>query len=244
MSLPEYLNNGDGRGSALLRDAVQISLVSLVSRIVKIKQVSHWADDFWRGAVVFHLTFSISFNMDTSQLLGLLFRWLHIIPMAVLVGGTIFMRLALVPASNETDGAAEFREAIRRRWAKWVGISVLFLLVSGLYNAVTNIMAFDLPSTYHMLVMVKLALGFVVFFIAALLSGRSEKAQKLREQEMKWLNILCAIMLILILIAGYMKFLATGATVKDRTLNGKTTSSVGREIEPIVDSSFKCFDCN
>ena len=182
--------------------------------------------------------------MDTTQLLGLLFRWLHIIPMAVLVGGTIFMRLALVPASNENQGAAELREAIRRRWARWVGISVLFLLVSGLYNAVTKIMAFDLPSTYHMLVMVKLALGFVVFFIAALLSGRSEKAQKLREQEMKWLNILCAIMLILILIAGYMKFLATGATVKDRRLNGNTTSSVGREIEPIVDSSFKCFDCN
>ena len=116
--------------------------------------------------------------------------------------------------------------------------------MSGLYNAVTKIMAFELPPAYHMLVMVKLALGFVVFFIAALLSGRSEKAQKLREQEMKWLNILCAIMLILILVAGYMKFLATGATVKDRTLNGKTTSSVGREIEPIVDSSFKCFDCN
>ena len=223
---------------------MQTSLVSLISRIVKMRQVSHWAGDFRRGAIVFHLLLSTSFNMDTSQLLGLLFRWLHIIPMAVLVGGTIFMRLALVPASNENPRAAEFREAIRRRWAKWVGISVLFLLVSGLYNAVTKIMAFDLPSTYHMLVMVKLALGFVVFFIAALLSGRSEKAQKLREQEMKWLNILCAIMLILILVAGYMKFLATGATVKDRTLNGKTTSSVGREIEPIVDSSFKCFDCN
>ena len=210
---------------------MQISLVSLVSRIVKIKQVSHWADDFRRGAIVFHLTFSISFNMDTSQLLGLLFRWLHIIPMAVLVGGTIFMRLALVPASNETDGVAEFREAVRRRWAKWVGISVLFLLVSGLYNAVTKIMAFELPPTYHMLVMVKLVLGFVVFFIAARLSGRSEKAQKFREQEMKWLNILCVIMLVLILVAGYMKLLATGVPVKDRTLNGNPASSVGHEVE-------------
>ena len=174
--------------------------------------------------------------MDTSQLLGLLFRWLHIIPMAVLVGGTIFMRLALVPASNENPRAAEFREAIRRRWAKWVGISVLFLLVSGLYNAVTKIMAFDLPSTYHMLVMVKLALGFVVFFIAALLSGRSEKAQKLREQEMKWLNILCASMLVSVLVAGYMKFLSAGAPVKDRTSNGSATSSVEQEIKLIVTS--------
>jgi len=104
------------------------------------------------------------------------------------------MRLALVPASNETDGTAEFREAIRRRWAKWVGISVLFLLVS----------------------------------------GRSEKAQKIREQEMKWLNILCAVMLVLILIAGYMKFLAAGAPVKDRTLDGNSSSSVSRDIDPIA----------
>ena len=170
--------------------------------------------------------------MDTSQLLGLLFRWLHIIPMAVLVGGTIFMRLALVPASNETGGAAELRESIRRRWAKWVGISVLFLLVSGLYNAVTKILAYDLPPTYHMLVMVKLVLGLAVFFVASLLSGRSEKAQKFREQEMKWLNILCVIMLVLILVAGYMKLLATGAPVKDRTLNGNPASSVGHEVEP------------
>ena len=195
------------------------------------RQVSHWAGDFRRGAIVFHLLLSTSFNMDTSQLLGLLFRWLHIVPMAVLVGGTIFMRLALVPASNENPRAAEFREAIRRRWAKWVGISVLFLLVSGLYNAVTKIMEFDLPSTYHMLVMVKLALGFVVFFIAALLSGRSEKAKKFREQEMKWLNILCAIMLVLILVAGYMKLLSTGVPLKDRTLNDRATSSVGHEVE-------------
>ena len=180
---------------------------------------------------MFFITLSTSLDMDTSQLLGLLFRWLHIIPMAVLVGGAIFMRLALVPASNETDGATEFREAIRRRWARWVGISVLFLLVSGLYNAVTKIMAFELPPTYHMLVMVKLALGFVVFFIAALLSGRSEKAKKFREQEMKWLNILCAIMLVLILVAGYMKLLSTGVPLKDRTLNDRATSSVGHEVE-------------
>ena len=110
------------------------------------------------------------------------------------------------------------------------------LLVSGLYNAVTKIMAFELPPAYHMLVMVKLALGFVVFFIAALLSGRSEKAQKLREQEMKWLNILCASMLVLVLVAGYMKFLSDGAPVKDRTSNGSATSSVEQEIKLIVTS--------
>ena len=229
--MPEYLNSGSGRISVLPLDVMQASLVSLVSRIVKIKQVSYWTGLSGVGDC-FCLLLSTSFKMDTSQFLGLFFRWLHIIPMAVLVGGTIFMRLALVPASNETDGVAEFREAVRRRWAKWVGISVLFLLVSGLYNAVTKIMAFELPPTYHMLVMVKLVLGFVVFFIAARLSGRSEKAQKFREQEMKWLNILCTIMLVLILVAGYMKLLATGSPVKDRTLNGNAANSVEYEVAP------------
>ena len=229
--MPEYLNSGSGRISVLPLDVMQASLVSLVSRIVKIKQVSYWTGLSGVGDC-FCLLLSTSFKMDTSQFLGLLFRWLHIIPMAVLVGGTIFMRLALVPASNENPEVAEFREAVRRRWAKWVGISVLFLLVSGLYNAVTKIMAFELPPTYHMLVMVKLVLGFVVFFIAARLSGRSEKAQKFREQEMKWLNILCAIMLVLILVAGYMKLLATGAPVKDRTLNGNAANSVEYEVAP------------
>jgi len=144
------------------------------------------------------------------------------------------MRLALVPASKETRGAAEFREAIRRRWAKWLGISVLFLLVSGIYNAVTKITAFELPPAYHMLVMVKLSLGFVVFFVAALLSGRSEKAQRIREQELKWLNILCVTMLVLILVAGYMKLIATGAPVKDRTLDRNSASSVEGNVEPVV----------
>ena len=176
--------------------------------------------------------------MDTSQLLGLLFRWLHIIPMAVLVGGTLFMRLSLVPASNDTAASAELREAIRKRWAKWVGISVLLLLVSGLYNVVTKIMAFELPPAYHALVMVKLALGLAVFFFASLLSGRSAKAQKFREQEMKWLNILCAMMLVLILAAGYMKLLATGAPVKDRTSKEEATNHVQDDIRGIANSAF------
>ena len=49
---------------------------------------------------------------------------------------------------------------------------------------------------------------------------------------MKWLNILCAIMLVLILVAGYMKLLATGAPVKDRTLNGNAANSVEYEVAP------------
>ena len=161
--------------------------------------------------------------MDANQLLGLLSRWLHIIPVIILVGGTIFMRLALVPATQSGNSSDELREQIRKRWAKWIGISILLLLVTGLYNAVAKIMAYELPSLYHTLVVVKLAIGLVIFFLASLLSGRSAKAQKLRENEIKWLNILCVLMLVLVIVAGYMKYLATDCPKKERVESSAST---------------------
>lgn len=154
--------------------------------------------------------------MDLTQIINLFSRWLHIIPVIVLVGGTIFMRFSLVPAANETEGSQQLREAIRKRWAKLVMISIAFLLVTGLYNAVMKIMGYELPRLYHHLVMVKIALGFVVFFFASRLAGRSEKAVKFRENETYWLNVLCGLMLALVLVAGYMKALATDQPKKVR----------------------------
>lgn len=134
------------------------------------------------------------------------------------------MRVSLVPAANEENASAELREAIRKRWAKIVGPCILFLLVTGLYNAVMKIMDLELTSVYHTLVLVKLGIGLVIFFLVSLLNGRSEKAQKFRQNETRYLNIICALMLVLVLAAGYMKSLAAVAPKKDRT----------KEVEPQV----------
>ena len=154
--------------------------------------------------------------MDANQILGLLSRWFHIIPVIVLVGGTVFMRLSLVPAANQTSASSELREAVRKRWARLVMLSILFLLVTGLYNAVTKIMGYQVPPIYGILVVVKLVVGLVIFVLSARLAGRSEKAVKFREQETKWLNILCVLMLALVLVAGYMKFVSADVPKKDR----------------------------
>lgn len=154
--------------------------------------------------------------MDLNQIINLVSRWLHIIPVIILVGGTVFMRFSLVPAANENEASAELREGIRKRWAKLIMLSILFLLVTGLYNAVAKIMAYELPGTYHGLVMVKLLVGLGIFYLASVLSGRSATAQKFRERETHWLNILCALMLVMVLVAGYMKSLATDAPKKVR----------------------------
>ncbi|MEK6236247.1 MAG: hypothetical protein N2C14_16195, partial [Planctomycetales bacterium] len=70
------------------------------------------------------------------DVMGLLMRWLHIFPAILLVGGTLFMRIALVPSAEELPDAEheKLREAIRERWAKWVHGAVGLLLVSGLFN--------------------------------------------------------------------------------------------------------------
>lgn len=142
------------------------------------------------------------------DILPLISRWLHIIPAIILVGGTLFMRLALAPVASAAEGSetAELRESIRRKWAKWVMISSGLLLVSGLYNSAIKAMGFQMSGTpYNGLLLVKILLALAVFYLSAVLSGRSEKAVKFRQSETKWLNILCVLMLAIVIIAGYMK---------------------------------------
>jgi uncharacterized membrane protein len=152
--------------------------------------------------------------METSDILALASRWLHIIPAIVLVGGTLFMRLALAPAAPSDGPTADFREAVRRRWAMWVGVSAALLLLSGLYNTVVKSKGYHLEGWYHGLLGAKLLLAFAAFYLSAVLAGRSEKAKRFRQQEMKWLNILCAITLAIVLIAGYMKMGSASFEVK------------------------------
>ena len=155
--------------------------------------------------------------MESSEILPLISRWLHIIPAMILVGGTLFMRLALAPEVSATAEQAAVREGIRRRWAKWVMISITLLLISGLYNAATKAMGFHLGPVYNGLLLVKIVLAFIVFYLTAVLSGRSQRAQKFRESEIKWLNILCGLMLAIVLIAGYMKMGSANFEKKVRT---------------------------
>ena len=145
-------------------------------------------------------------KMDIQQIMALVSRWLHLLPAIILVGGALFMRFCLVPSiSEETRVGDEIREGVRKRWAKLVMLSTLFLLISGLYNAYLKAVGFQLDGIYLGLLCVKILLALVVFFFAALLAGRSEKAQNMRKKELHWLNILCAAMLLLVLIAGYLK---------------------------------------
>jgi uncharacterized membrane protein len=143
------------------------------------------------------------------MMIDLLFRWLHIIPALMLVGGAAFMRISLAPALDKQS--AEVQQSLlttwRPAWAKVVMISSALLLVSGLFNAVRYIINYELPSTYHSMVALKLLLALVVFWLSAVLTGRSGTAEKFRGKMKFWLNVNLAFALLVVMLGGYMKMI-------------------------------------
>lgn len=165
--------------------------------------------------------------------LDLLLRWIHIFGAIMLVGSTIFMRCAYVPAKADVDGDldANFVESLRKRWSFLVMISSGQLLVSGLIEFVLLMKNFDISkdafpgSAYHMIFGIKFLLAFVVFFLAAALSGRSGLAQKLREREKTWLTVNMVLAITVVCFAGMMR-------LADRS--EKSTSSLPQAVPSVA----------
>jgi uncharacterized membrane protein len=143
--------------------------------------------------------------MELNDLLPLLSRWAHILAAITIVGGIAFMRFSLVPAAQEAGASDALKEAIRRRWARLVMLSILFLLISGFYNAAMKAIDYKLDAFYLGLMTAKILLAFVIFVLISILTGRSARAQNLRKNEMVWLNAVFVLMVAVVLMAGAMK---------------------------------------
>jgi putative copper export protein len=106
-----------------------------------------------------------------------------------------------VPAGAGVDAQFGGRRAA---WAMWVGIATLLLLASGLFNYNWIISAHEkMEGGYHALAGTKILLALALFFVAALLAGRSPAAERMRRNMRAWLG-LCLILGIAILILGAM----------------------------------------
>ncbi|MEX0793240.1 MAG: hypothetical protein WD045_08900 [Pirellulaceae bacterium] len=158
--------------------------------------------------------------------IDLLLRWGHILPAVLLAGGTWYMVLALRPAVSEMEEAqqAAFKDSLRRRWSKVVMACSGLLLLSGLVVLVKMAMTFEFPQGYyHAVGGLKFLLALVVFFIASLLTGKSENAQKFRESEGKWLKLNAVLALTIVLMGGLLR-------VADRTPKSADGDETSRAI--------------
>ena len=155
----------------------------------------------------------------------LVIRWMHIFGAIMLVGSTIFMRTAYMPAKelSNFEPKPEFAEWMRVAWSRMVMLSSGQLLISGLVGFVLLMKNYDISkaefpgSVYQMIFGIKFLIALVVFFLAAGLSGRSGLARKLREHEKFWLTLNMVLAIVVVCIAGLMR-------MADRS--EKSTSSI------------------
>ncbi len=143
--------------------------------------------------------------MTPGDIIGIISRVLHILSAIILVGGLFYIRSILFPAGIDACYAGR-----RQIWAKWVGMATGFLLISGVYNVITvfgDAKAADvkIPVTYHILLTVKLLLAFLVMFIAAILAGKTDAAERFRGNMGRWLNIGWLAAMAIIVIAAILR---------------------------------------
>ena len=158
---------------------------------------------------------------DSLFPLLIILRYMHILGAIALMGGTIFMRFALVPTVKELDdkSKAALHEGVRVRWGKFVMISTALLLVSGIANlGLAARYDFDAPvgKMYNMIAGVKLILALPIFLFASFLTGRSETAKKFQANRVLWLNVNLALAVLMVLIGGFLRFVGRDLKIEKK----------------------------
>lgn len=157
--------------------------------------------------------------------LGFVLRWFHIVAAITAVGGTIFMRFALVPsvAVLSEEQRKSLHEQIRSRWAKFVMASIAILVITGLANFLLFNVARKAPgweswrqsynALYQMVFGVKFLLAIAIFFIASALAGRSEALKPIRNHARGWMTVNVVLALTVVALSGVLRLTHVGPTL-------------------------------
>lgn len=144
----------------------------------------------------------------------LISRWLHFAAFIVAVGGTIFIRLLLIPALRALqpgDAGQPLRDTLFRRWGHVLHTSIAVLLLTGIYNAFVQFPRHQpVPSQvplYHVLFGVKMLLVFALFFIAIAVTGRSRTFEAVRRHRPAWLTVSIVLAAAIVLLSNLLKLL-------------------------------------
>ncbi len=149
--------------------------------------------------------------MDTQLLIDSLSRIVHVSTAIVLVGGTAFMALVLLPSAAALDDQQheKLRTLLNGRWKRFVHVGILLFLVTGFYNYFRQMPLHKGDGLYHGLVGTKILLALGVFFIASALVGRSAAFEAMRAQRAKWLKVILLLSAIIVAMSGFVKVRGT-----------------------------------
>ena len=144
-------------------------------------------------------------------------RITHLSTAIVLVGGTVFTALILMPSAKALSDESHdlLASEIKSRWKRFVHVGILLFLVSGFYNYFQAMPLHKGDGLYHGLIGTKMLLAFALFFIAAALVGRSAKLQSMRENRAFWLKTMIVMAAVIVGISGYLKIRGIGVKAID-----------------------------
>ena len=140
--------------------------------------------------------------------MDILFRWLHIVSAAFVVGGFVYARFVVLPAMEGLGG--DERSAMLGRLAARVRnlalASIVLLLVSGTYN-LFNVVGSGVDTTYLMAFGIKFVLALHVFGMLFLLSipPSGDPARDAKRPRLMFGAIISS--LIILLLAAYLRTL-------------------------------------
>ena len=137
--------------------------------------------------------------------LAVVSRIVHVSTAIILIGGSAFLALVLLPVLKSRPEVAEILSSVSARWKRFVHIGILLFLVSGFYNFFLAIPLHKGDGLYHGLIGTKILLAFGIFFIASALVGRSARFEPMRQAREKWLMILLGLAFAIVAISGYAK---------------------------------------
>ena len=139
--------------------------------------------------------------------LDVLSRVVHIATAITLVGGSIFMAIAMIPSLEviPNDQRAAFVSAVRDRWKRYVHGGIGLFLLSGFYNYFRAIPKHQGDGLYHALLGTKMLLAFVVFFLASVMVGRSAKFESWRQNPSKVLRVMIILAVLIVAMSGFLK---------------------------------------
>ncbi len=143
-----------------------------------------------------------------SAVLAVLFRWLHVVTAAIAVGGVFYARvvvpIALRGGLGDDPAVRPVVLRARRVFKMVTHACILFLLVSGTYNAVLNWPVYTRmgPGVGHSLFGMHLLLGLAALGVLLWQMVKAEPPAT----HMKWMAVVLGLMLLAIAFASVLKY--------------------------------------
>ena len=148
-----------------------------------------------------------------------LIQWIHVGSVVLLIGGFFFFRVILLPSAKvlPENQQSKLLEAAFRRFRVVIWSALLTILFSGVYNFIAFLRstgslsqdpATELtqdPSTYILVLGVKLFIVFIIFTFGVLLTFPYPVFAPIQKRPAPWLNLTLILGLIVIFLSALLR---------------------------------------